>query len=132
MHRRCIGATIGRVKTTVLLVDDHPGFRVQARALLVAVGYDVVGEAADGASALAQARALHPEVVVLDVQLPDIDGFEVARSLHEKPDPPAIILISSREASDYGGRIGRSPARGFVTKTELSAGVLAAILDPAT
>jgi DNA-binding NarL/FixJ family response regulator len=120
------------VATTVLLVDDHAGFRIQARALLVAAGYDVVGEAADGASALASARALQPEVVVLDVQLPDIDGFEVARALHEGPDPPTIILISSRDASDYGGRIVRSPARGFVTKTELSAGILAAILGPAS
>jgi DNA-binding NarL/FixJ family response regulator len=117
---------------TVLLVDDHAGFRIQARELLVAAGYDVVGEAADGATALASARALHPDVVVLDVQLPDVDGFEVARSLHEAPDPPAIVLISSREASDFGARIGRSPARGFVTKAELSAGVLATILEPAS
>jgi DNA-binding NarL/FixJ family response regulator len=116
---------------TVLLVDDHAGFRIQARELLVAAGYDVVGEAEDGAAALASARALRPDVVVLDVQLPDIDGFEVARSLHEGSDPPAIILISSREASDFGGRIIRSRARGFVTKTELSAAVLAAILEPA-
>jgi DNA-binding NarL/FixJ family response regulator len=124
--------TIGRVATTVVLVDDHTGFRMQARALLAAAGYDVVGEAADGASALAAVRALDPDVVVLDVQLPDVDGFEVARAIHEDPDPPAIILISSREASDYGGRIGRSPARGFVSKTELSARALAALLEDAT
>jgi DNA-binding NarL/FixJ family response regulator len=120
------------VATTVLLVDDHAGFRIQARALLVAAGYDVVGEAADGAGALAAARANRPDVVVLDVQLPDIDGFEVARSLHEGRDPPAIVLISSRGASDFAGRIARSPARGFVTKADLSAGILAAILEPAS
>lgn len=117
---------------TVLLVDDHAGFRAQARALLEGAGYEVVGEAADGASALEAARALRPDVVVLDVQLPDTDGFEVARSLQDDADPPAIILISSREAADYGGRIARSPARGFVSKTELSARALAALLGDET
>jgi DNA-binding NarL/FixJ family response regulator len=116
------------VATTVVLVDDHAGFRMQARALLAAAGYDVVGEAADGSSALASTRALRPDVVVLDVHLPDIDGFEVARALHEDPDPPAIILISSREAADFGGRIGRSPANGFLTKSDLSARALATLL----
>lgn len=113
---------------TVLLVDDHAGFRAQARVLLEGAGYEVVGEAADGASALAAARALRPDVIVLDVQLPDVDGFEVARSLQGGPDHPAIILISSREAADYGGRIARSRVRGFVSKTELSARALAALL----
>ena len=115
--------------TTVLLVDDHAGFRIQARRLLAAAGYDVVGEAESGDSALAAARGLRPDVVVLDVHLPDIDGFDVARTIYEEPDPPAIILISSRVASDFGGRIGRSPAKGFVTKTELSARTLAALLE---
>jgi DNA-binding NarL/FixJ family response regulator len=119
---------IGRVATTVVLVDDHAGFRKQARALLAAAGYVVVGEAENGKSAVATARDLRPDVVLLDVHLPDVDGFEVARSLYEDPDPPAIILISSREASDFGGRIGRSPARGFLTKTDLSACALAALL----
>ena len=118
--------------TTVVLVDDHAGFRMQARRLLAAAGYDVVGEAEDGASALASVRDLHPDVVLLDVHLPDIDGFDVARALHEDPDPPAIILISSREASDFGGRIDRSPARGFVTKTELSERAVSALLWDST
>lgn len=116
----------------VLIVDDHAGFRTEARSLLVAAGYEVLGEAADGASALISVRTLRPDVVVLDVQLPDIDGFEVARELHAEPDPPAIILISSREAADFGGRIGRSPAKGFLTKTELSARALATLLDDAS
>ena len=116
----------------VLIVDDHAGFRTQARSLLVAAGYEVLGEAADGASALISVRTLRPDVVVLDVQLPDIDGFEVARELHAEPDPPAIILISNREAADFGGRIGRSPAKGFLTKTELSARALATLLDDAS
>jgi DNA-binding NarL/FixJ family response regulator len=114
---------------TIVIVDDHAGFRAQARALLVAAGYDVVGEAEDGTTALSQVRELSPEVVLLDVQLPDTTGFEVARSLHEDPDPPAIILVSSRDASDYGGSIRRSGAQGFVSKMDLSARALAVILE---
>ena len=116
---------------TVLIVDDHAGFRTQARALLERAGYEVVGEADDGASSVAAAGELRPDVVLLDVQLPDLIGFDVARRILEGEDPPAIILISSREASDYGGRVGRSGARGFISKTELSAGALAALLEEA-
>ena len=114
---------------TVLIVDDHAGFRSQARALLERAGYEVAGEAADGSSSLDAVRALRPDVVLLDVQLPDLIGFDVARRILEQPDPPAIILVSSRDASDYGGSIDRSGAQGFISKTELSAGALAAILE---
>jgi DNA-binding NarL/FixJ family response regulator len=114
---------------TVLIVDDHPGFRTQARALLERAGYEVVGEAEDGASGLVEVRLLRPDVVLLDVQLPDLIGFDVARRILEGSDPPSIILVSSRDASDYGGSIDRSGARGFISKTELSAGALAAILQ---
>ena len=106
---------------TVLVVDDHDGFRRYARVFLGASGLDVVGEAADGASAIAESRRLRPSVVLLDVQLPDIDGFEVARRLLAEPDGPAIILISTRDAADYGDRIRASGARGFVTKSRLTA-----------
>jgi DNA-binding NarL/FixJ family response regulator len=112
----------------VLIVDDHPGFRAQARALLAAAGYEVVGEAADGESGVRVARDLSPDLVLLDVQLPDITGFEVARRVHSQPVPPAIVLISSRDASDYGSRIARSGARGFISKADLSALALKAIL----
>jgi DNA-binding NarL/FixJ family response regulator len=112
----------------VLIVDDHPGFRAQARVLLAAAGYEVVGEAADGESGVRVARDLSPDLVLLDVQLPDITGFEVAQRVHSQPVPPAIVLISSRDASDYGSRIGRSGARGFVSKADLSAAALKAIL----
>jgi DNA-binding NarL/FixJ family response regulator len=115
----------------VLIVDDHPGFRAQARALLAAAGYEVVGEAADGESGVRVARDLSPDVVLLDVQLPDITGFEVAQRVGGGPDPPAIVLISSRDSSDYGRRIKRSGARGFICKADLSAATLTAVLDGA-
>jgi DNA-binding NarL/FixJ family response regulator len=113
---------------SVLIVDDHPGFRARARALLAAAGYQVVGEAPDGESAVSVARDLSPDVVLLDVQLPDITGFEVVRRVRSEPNPPLVVLISSREASDYGSRIGRSGALGFISKSELSAQTLAAML----
>lgn len=113
----------------LLIVDDHPGFRAQARALLAAAGYQVVGEAADGESGVRVARSLSPDVVLLDVQLPDVSGFEVIRQIHGEPDPPAIVLISSRDVSDYGSRVGRSGACGFIAKAELSAQTLEAVLS---
>ena len=112
----------------VLIVDDHPGFRAQARALLAAAGYQVVGEAADGESGVRVARDLSPDVILLDVQLPDITGFEAARRVHSQPGEPAIVLISSRDASDYGSRVRRSGARGFISKADLSAQTLGAAL----
>jgi DNA-binding NarL/FixJ family response regulator len=131
MRRGCFNASIGAVARSVLIVDDHPGFRAQARVLLVATGYEVAGEAADGESGVRMARELSPDVVLLDVQLPDSTGFEVARLIAGDPGPPAIVLISSRDASDYGRRIERSGALGFICKAELSARTLAAVLEGA-
>jgi len=104
----------------VLVVDDHPSFRNCARALLTAEGFDVVGEAADGAAALALAVELEPELVLLDVQLPDIDGFEVASRLLAADRTLKIVLVSSRERSAYGSLIETSGALGFVAKADLS------------
>jgi DNA-binding NarL/FixJ family response regulator len=112
----------------VLIVDDHEGFRQQARALLEAEGLVVVGEAGTGAEALAAAAALDPELVLLDVQLPDLDGFEVARRLKSVNGAIDVVLTSSRERSDYGPLIVESPARGFVAKSELSRGAIADLL----
>jgi DNA-binding NarL/FixJ family response regulator len=113
---------------TVLIVDDHPSFRATARALLEAEGFDVVGEAADGAQALVLAAQTRPQVVLLDVQLPDIDGFEVAARLTANGSAPAVVLVSSRDGSDYGSLVEESGARGFVPKAELSGERLAALL----
>jgi len=111
-----------------LIVDDHVGFRQQARALLEAEGFDVVGEAGTGAEAVAAAAELHPQLVVLDVQLPDIDGFEVARRLQSVNGGIDIVLTSSRDRSDYGSLVPESPARGFVPKAQLSGRAIADLL----
>ena len=113
---------------TVLIVDDHPTFRSFARELLQSEGFDVVGEAADGASALAAAGALRPEVVLLDVQLPDLSGFQVTERLRAEGVAAAVVLVSSRSASDYGDRIESSGASGFVPKAELSGDAVRSLL----
>lgn len=115
-------------RTTVLIVDDHPSFRFSARLLLEAEGYDVVGEAPDGESALAAVRRLRPDWVLLDVRLPDINGFEVAARLSAEGEGPAVVLTSSHDSSDFGSLVARSGARGFVAKSELSGPRLDALL----
>lgn len=117
-----------RMASTVLIVDDHPGFRAAARRLLELEGYVVVGEAEDGMTAIHAARRLRPDFLLLDVQLPDLDGFEVAERLCDDPGAPQIVLTSSRDRSDYGPCLATSPARGFLPKAELSAGGIADIL----
>lgn len=112
---------------TLLIVDDHDSFRSFARSMLAAEGFDVTGEAEDGESALVEAARLHPDVVLLDVQLPGIDGFEVAKRLAEQPIAPVVVLTSSRSAADYGTRLTTSPAKGFIPKHQLSAEGLAAL-----
>src|SRR4051812_24272610 len=114
--------------TTVLIVDDHPSFRASAHALLEAEGFEVVGEAEDGASAIEAVEQLHPDVVLLDVQLPDIDGFEVTRRLTSNGSGPAVILVSSRDAGDFGTLVESSGACGFVPKAELSGQAVAALI----
>lgn len=114
--------------TTVLIVDDHPEFRAAVRALLEADGFTVVGESADGESAIAAAASLDPELVLLDVQLPDMDGFQVAEQLCRLADPPQVVLTSSRDGSDYGPCITVCGARGFVPKGDLSGAAIAALL----
>jgi len=116
------------VKTSILIVDDHADFRSTARAVLEADGYEVVGEAADGAGAISSSRALRPDVILLDVQLPDFDGFEVLRRLLADGHHPTVVFTSTRDAVDYGGRIAASAARGFIPKAELSGPRLRSVL----
>ena len=113
----------------MLIVDDHAAFRSAARELLEAEGFRVVGEAADGARALAAVSELCPDVVLLDIQLPDLNGFEVAeRLVVEKAAVPEIVFISSRSASAFRWRLAANPGWRFIAKSELSGEALAAVL----
>ena len=106
---------------TIVIVDDDPRFRGIARRLLESEGFEVIGEAADGREALSVAGELEPDIVLLDVQLPDIDGIEVASQLTADGAGPAIVLTSTRDESDFGPQLQQSGARGFVPKGEISA-----------
>jgi DNA-binding NarL/FixJ family response regulator len=113
---------------TVLIVDDHASFRSAARMLLELEGYEVVGEAVDGEDGIRRARELDPDLVLLDVQLPGMNGFEVAALLTAGAGGPAIVLTSSHDSGDFGRLIASSGARGFIPKAELSAARLAALV----
>ena len=122
-------ATIRCMSRTVLIVDDHPSFRASARAMLESEGFVVVGEAENGASAIDAVGLLAPDVVVLDVQLPDMTGFDVCVALQRRNGAlPDIILVSSRDLSDYGELVSTSCACGFVPKDELSGDLVSALL----
>jgi CheY-like chemotaxis protein len=122
---------------TVLIVDDHPSFRASARRMLEGEGYEVVGDAADGAEALRAVRKLAPDVILLDVRLPDLDGFAVCRRItgaargagdNGKPGAPAVILISSREIDEWGAVVNDCGAIGFIPKAKLSARAMEELL----
>jgi DNA-binding NarL/FixJ family response regulator len=109
---------------TVLIADDHARFRRSARALLEFEGFEVVGEAATGEEAVMLASDLAPHALLLDVQLPDVDGFEVAARLRDASPPPAIVFVSNRDPADYGAKVTASGARGFIAKGAFSAEAL--------
>lgn len=113
----------------VLIVDDHPGFRAMARVLLEAHGFRNVGEAADGRTALAAAAVSTPDLVLVDIQLPDIDGFEVARRLQELDPGPIVVLTSTRDACDYGRRLREPGIRAFIPKSKLTSADIGAMLS---
>jgi DNA-binding NarL/FixJ family response regulator len=117
------------MKRTVLIVDDHAGFRATARRVLEAGGYSVIAEAADGSSGVTAAAESRPDLALVDVQLPDFDGFEVTRRLQESDEAPEIVLISSHDRTDFGSLVETSGARGFVAKSDLSAAALEALLQ---
>jgi DNA-binding NarL/FixJ family response regulator len=113
------------MRRTLLIVDDHAGFRSFARALLQSEGYHVIGEASDGETALDAVQGLDPDVVLLDIALPGIDGIAVAEVLAQaNPDRPRVVLTSSRDAASYRTRLTTSPALGFIPKNDLSAAAL--------
>jgi DNA-binding NarL/FixJ family response regulator len=112
----------------VLIVDDNARFRMRARRSLEADGYTVAAEAADGASGLEAERRHRPDVVLLDIGLPDMSGLEVAERLTRLRNPPAVVLTSTHDVADFGDRVARCGARGFVPKAALSGEALAAVL----
>lgn len=120
-------ARLDRMK--VLIVDDHPSFRASARRMLEAEGFEVVGEAGTGLQAVETARELKPELVLLDVHLPDAQGFDVAKELCVNGSSPAVVLTSSRDGSDFGSLVGESGASGFIPKSDLSGEALRRLLD---
>ena len=132
----CNNATNGHeplvAHNRVLIVDDHASFRSIARQVLTADGFLVVAEAADGAEAIRACVELRPDLVLLDVQLPDIDGFAVAAALTTRPDPPAVVLVSSRSRADYASRIEDCRARGYIAKAELSGDAVRRLLPRQT
>ena len=113
---------------SVLIVDDHAGFRASARAILEADGFEIVGEAETGTEAVKAIEELGPEIVVLDVQLPDMTGFDVCEECLADGRAPAIVLVSSRAVEEYGPLVEQSGARGFVAKADLSGEALLALL----
>jgi len=112
----------------LLIVDDHPSFRSAARLLLEHEGFEVIGEAEDGESGIRASNDLAPDVVLLDINLPDLDGFDVATCICRETTPPKVVLTSSRDPREFGPLVDRSGARGFVPKGELSAARICALL----
>jgi DNA-binding NarL/FixJ family response regulator len=118
---------MARMTRSILIVDDHAGFRRSVRALLLAEAFDVVGEAADGHTAIAEVDRLRPGLVLLDIQLPDLDGFAVASLLAATPDPPMVILISSRDRESYAPQLRDTTAIGFIPKSLLTGATIRAL-----
>jgi DNA-binding NarL/FixJ family response regulator len=119
-------------RPTILVIDDHGGFRATARRLLERDGWTVVGEADDGRSGIAAAAALAPDVVLLDIGLPDVDGFIVAERIAESAKAPSVVLISSRDHEAYRDRVRASPVAGFLAKDQLDGATLRSVLGTAS
>jgi DNA-binding NarL/FixJ family response regulator len=120
--------TMPPMGATLLIVDDHDGFRRFARAVLEAEGFDVVGEASTGFAGITAAAELRPDVVLLDVMLPDLDGFAVCERMTIDDVALDVVLMSSRDVSNYRQSLERSKARGFIPKGELSGAAVTALL----
>lgn len=116
-------------RSTVLVVDDHDGFRGAARTILEEMGLEVVAEADSGEQAIEAFGRTRPDIVLLDVQLPGLDGIEVARALLAGEHPPMVVLTSSRDREDYGARLRGLPQALYIGKTDLSRAALAAAFE---
>jgi DNA-binding NarL/FixJ family response regulator len=114
---------------SILLVDDYTPFRLVVREMLERDGFRVVGEASDGVGAIDAVRTLRPDVVLLDVHLPGDDGFTVAERLQSLRPVPDVVLTSSHDIASFRRRLRTSPARGFISKADLTSAALAALLD---
>jgi DNA-binding NarL/FixJ family response regulator len=112
------------MQSRVLIVDDHPGFRGEARTLLEAAGYEVVGEVATATAASEAAATLQPDLVILDIGLPDRSGLDATAAIRAAAPGTAVVLVSVRPATDYGRRLAESGATGFISKAELSAAAI--------
>jgi DNA-binding NarL/FixJ family response regulator len=128
MARRRRSAEDERVAPTVLIVDDHARFRQTARRALERDGWTIAGEAVDGAEALRAARALEPDVVLLDVGLPGMSGLEVVRRLRDEMPQLVVVVVSTHDSADYHDLAVANGARGFLAKSELTGAALATLL----
>jgi DNA-binding NarL/FixJ family response regulator len=114
------------VELSVVIVDDNADFRSAAAALLQAGGLRVIGEVATGRAAVDSVQTLRPDIVLLDIQLPDVDGFDVCERLRHQA---AVVLCSVRTAADFGNRVEESGAVGFMQKARLSAAGLLGLVE---
>src|SRR5688572_5464205 len=116
------------MQSRVLIVDDHPGFRSEARTLLESAGYEIVGEAATATAASAAAASLQPDLVILDIGLPDGSGLDATAEIRAAAPETAVVLVSVRPATDYGQRLAESGALGFISKADLSAAAIERVI----
>ena len=110
----------------VLIVDDQAAFRSAAREVVAAtVGFEVVGEAASGEESVAAARRLHPDLVLMDVRLPGVDGLEASRLIRSEHDEITVFLLSTYDEEEFASRIKGSRAAAFIPKFAFSSDSLA-------
>ncbi len=112
----------------VLIIDDHAGFRASARKLLHQQGFEVVGEAGDAASGIEAVHDLHPDIVLMDIQLPDLNGVQASARIAALNGGSAVILISTHDLDDAKSALAESAARGFIPKSELDGAAIRALV----